>query len=236
MSSPNGHLSVQWEMQTSCGCRLVLEWRESGGPKVSAPQGRGFGTALIEQTVSARGGEISIRYGAGGVTCRIILPVPESDRQIIGLQLATPKNGKALSLLSCPNKDRSLQGKCIIIIEDEPLVAMDLESILTAAGCEVVGSAGTLNRARALIADAESDAALLDVNLCGHRVDELATALTQKNIPFAFITGYGRESLPSGFREAILLKKPFSQEQLVGMVELLLYQAVSVARLRPKTV
>ena len=115
-------------------------------------------------------------------------------------------------------------------------MAMDLQSTLNAAGCEVVGPAGALDKARALIADAECDAALLDVNLSGHRVDELAAALTRKNVAFAFVSGYGRESLPSGFHEAMLLKKPFSQEQLVGMVELLVYQADAIVRLRPKTV
>jgi DNA-binding response OmpR family regulator len=114
------------------------------------------------------------------------------------------------------------------------MVAMDVESTLTAAGCEVVGSAGTIGDAKLLIANAEFDAALVDANLAGHPVDELAAALTQKNVPFAFVTGYGRDGLPRGFREAILLKKPFSQDQLLAVMELLLYQTAAVVSLRPK--
>jgi PAS domain S-box-containing protein len=233
LSSPNGHLGVHWELQTNGGYRLVLEWQESGGPKVSAPKDRGFGSALIDHTLAACGGEVSMRYAAAGVTGRIILPIPEPERP--GQPAATLRTDRTLSLLPRPAEERSLKGKRIAIIEDEPLVAMDLQSTLSTAGCEVIGPAGTLDKARKLIADAEFDAALLDVDLSGHRVDELATALTRKNVPFAFVSGYGREGLPTGFHEAMLLKKPFSQEQLIGMVELLLYQADAIVRLRTKT-
>jgi PAS domain S-box-containing protein len=239
LSSRNGHLSVQWEVKTNGGRHLVLEWRESGGPKVSAPQERGFGTTLIERTLGAHGGQICTRYDAGGVMCRIFLPIPERERHSIGLAPATSKDDRGHSLCSGLDYDRALEGKRVIIFEDEPLLALEAESILTTAGCEVLGVAGTLERARLLISGAESDAALVDVNLCGQRVDELAVALTQKNIPFAFVTGYGRESLPPGFRDAILLKKPFSCEQVLDVLKILFYQTephstAAIVQLRPK--
>ena len=65
-------------------------------------------------------------------------------------------------------------------------------------------------------------------------MDELAAALTKKNIPFAFVTGYGREGVPRGFQDAVLLKKPFSQDQLLAVMELLVYKAAAVVQLRPK--
>lgn len=129
-----------------------------------------------------------------------------------------------------------LKGKRILIIEDEPLVSMDMESSLTAAGCKVIGPAGTLENAKLLVEDSNYDAALVDANLAGHPVDELATVLTQKNCPFAFVTGYGRDALPRGFREAIVLGKPFSQDQLLSIVEVLLYQPADVVQLRQKKV
>jgi hypothetical protein len=61
-------------------------------------------------------------------------------------------------------------------------------------------------------------------------------ALTQKNCPFAFVTGYGREALPHGFREAVVLGKPFGQEHLLAVVEVLLYQGAGVVQLRPKKI
>jgi PAS domain S-box-containing protein len=235
LSVPGGRLSVQWEIRTNGGRSLVLEWKESGVPKVTAPKARGFGSTLIEQTLSVHGGEVSMCYGAEGLTGRITMPLPQEVRPSIRQVAATASIESRTSFLHIQSPQPPLQGKRVILIEDEPLVAMDLESTLTAAGCEVIGSAGTLDKARLLIANAECDAALVDVNLAGHPVDELAAALTQKNVPFAFVTGYGREGTPRGFRDAILLKKPFSQDQLLAVMELLFYQTAGVVQLRPKS-
>jgi len=114
------------------------------------------------------------------------------------------------------------------------LVSMELESDLEAAGCEVIGPAATLAEAQTLVEGADYDAALLDVNLKGQPVDELANLLTKKNRPFAFVTGYGRDALPSGFRGAVVLGKPFSGDQLLATAEVLLYQADRVVQLRHK--
>src|SRR5215510_16028208 len=151
---------------------------------------------------------------------------------VIGTITTSLRNNHA-SLLSL-DVDASLSGKRVIIIEDEPLVSMDVESCLAAAGCEIVGTAGNLAMAKTLSAAAECDAALLDVNLGGHPVDELAATLTRRNIPFAFVTGYGRETLPQGFRDALMVRKPFSQDELVSVVELLVYQTAGVVPLRRK--
>jgi PAS domain S-box-containing protein len=236
LSVPTGRLAVEWEMQTG-GKRndLVLEWKESGGPKVSTPKRRGFGSTLIERTLSAHGGEVSMRYGAEGVTCRITLPLPRQAGPNIGHMDAAPNRDNWLSSLPDPNTGRAVHGRRVIIIEDEPLVAMDLESILMAAGCEVVGSAGTFEKATQLIANTDCDAALIDVNLAGHPVNELAAALTQKNIPFAFATGYGREGLPREFRETAILKKPFTQNQVLALMELLFCRSDTVVPFRAKS-
>jgi PAS domain S-box-containing protein len=233
LSVPEGRLSVTWEMRTNGGRQLALEWKESGGPPVSAPKECGFGSTLIERTMQAHGGKAVTRYGSEGVTCEIALPLQDQAPQDIETQLATPTSEAGVRLLQPPRRGR-LDGKRILVVEDEPLVSMDLESSLSAVGCVVVGPAATLDKARSLIADARCDAALIDGNLGGQPVDALAADLTQKGIPFAFVSGYGREALPAAFREALALKKPFSEEQLFAAVELLLYQADAAIRLRAK--
>jgi PAS domain S-box-containing protein len=234
LSVPTGRLSVTWQVRTNGGCSLLLSWKESNGPKVSAPSAHGFGRTLIEQTVRAHGGEASVEYRTDGLTCEIKLPLPETARP--SMDTAASKIATGPSLLAQPDNRRTLQGKRILVIEDEPLVAMDVESSLTAAGCEVVGPAATLARAKLLIEESDCDAALLDVNLAGQPVDELATLLTRKNRPFAFVTGYGRDALPSGFRGAVVLGKPFGADQLLATVEVLLYQPASVVQFRQKKV
>ena len=218
LSVPIGRLSITWSMQAHGGRELLLDWKETGVPRVNVPTARGFGTTLIERTLESNGGEASIRYDVSGISCEIRLPLPEDLRSAFDDHVAEVRG----AFVAPPKPGSSLAGKRILIIEDEPLVAMDIESELTAAGCEVVGPAGSLKSAKRLIEDAAFDAALVDANLAGHPVDELAAALTKKAIPFAFATGYGREALPLAFREAPLLAKPFTREQLLGIVEVLL--------------
>ena len=84
LSVAGGRLSIQWKMQTNGGRHLVLEWKESGVPTMTTPTERGFGSTLIEQTLSAHGGEVSMRYGADGLTGRITMPLPQEVRPAIG--------------------------------------------------------------------------------------------------------------------------------------------------------
>ena len=231
LSGPDGRLSVTWETRTNDERRLVLEWRETATGKIAMPRERGFGTTLIEQTLKAHGGSASIRYCAEGMSGTFTLPLPEQLQPRLGVAVMAP-TADAAALLRRLDDKQSLAGKRVIIIEDEPLVAMDLESCLTAAGCDVVGSAGTVRDAKNLCAEAVCDAALIDVNLAGQPVDELAATLTKRNIPFAFVTGYGREALPQGFRDTLVVGKPFDETALIATVELLAYQSASVVPLR----
>src|SRR5262249_2567483 len=236
LSVPEGRLLVTWEMRTNGGCSLHLRWKESDGPKVSAPRGHGFGGALIEQTVQSHGGHVSVHYHRDGLTCEIDLPLPAQPRALIDQDIAPSRSTAKPSLPAAPDQRRPLDGKRILVIEDEPLVSMEIESNLANAGCEIVGPAATLDRAKTLVESADYDAALVDVNLKGQSVDELATLLTKKNRPFAFVTGYGRDALPSGVRGAVVLGKPFSADQLLATAEVLLYQPSSIVQLRHKTV
>jgi hypothetical protein len=69
-----------------------------------------------------------------------------------------------------------------------------------------------------IIKTTEFDAAILDVNLQGRRIDDLALELTRRNIPFAFLSGYGRDGLPPGFGQALLISKPFNSAQILDVV------------------
>jgi CheY-like chemotaxis protein len=204
LSVLGGSLSVSWQVQSGGGRSLLLHWVESGGPPVGAPAARGFGTYLVEQSMQAHGGEACICYGADGVTCEIRLPLPQTGRRASsGEAVARPTwiDRSAGEATGQPG----IRGKRILVVEDEPLVAMDIVASLEAAGCDVIGPAGTLAKGRELIASGQLDAALLDANLAGYPVDELAAALTQQKVPFAFVTGYGREALPKAFAHAAVI-------------------------------
>jgi PAS domain S-box-containing protein len=233
LSTPHGRLSLTWSVRRNGTPTLVLDWKESGGPRVSVPKERGFGSTLIERTLSGHGGDVTVRFEPGGVASHIVMPLPQDSLPALGCHAgATVSDTRAFDAAEAERSEPS--GKRIIVIEDEPLVAMDVEAQLQSAGWNVVGMAGTLEQARALIGSTECDAALLDVNLGGKPVDELAAALTRRNIPFAFATGYGRSGLPAGFREGLILNKPFSGAQLQAVVGALLEQAPGVVQLRQK--
>jgi DNA-binding response OmpR family regulator len=88
-------------------------------------------------------------------------------------------------------------------------------------------------RAQSRAREERIDAALVDANLAGSTVEEVAATLARRGVPFAFVTGYGREALPKAFREAILVEKPFTQEQVIAALERLLARPSNVSQLRP---
>ena len=233
LSVPSGRLSVTWEMRSNGGCSLLLSWKESDGPEVSAPRTHGFGRALIDQTVRSHGGRASVHYRRDGLRWEIELPLPAQPQADLSPATASPRLPPAPSSRATPVQ-RGLHGKRILLIEDEPLVSMELEGELAAAGCGVIGPAATLEHARTLVEEGKYDAALVDVNLKGQPVDELAALLTEKNCPFAFVTGYGRDALPEAFRGVAVLAKPFSSAQLLATAEGLLHPSSSVVQLRQK--
>lgn len=108
--------------------------------------------------------------------------------------------------------NQTLSGRNILIVEDEALVAMLLETILEDMGCTPVGPASTVDEGLALIeGGATIDAALLDVNVAGVKIFPIAEALAARSIPFVFSTGYGESGLPDAWRGHPTLQKPFSE-------------------------
>lgn len=108
-----------------------------------------------------------------------------------------------------------LRGKRFLIVEDEPMIALDIVAGLESAGVDVEGPIGSVEDALAAIEDASFDGVLLDANLHGEPAGEIAAALTRRDIPFVFVTGYGRQALPESFGQSAMLTKPFTQDQLL---------------------
>ena len=106
----------------------------------------------------------------------------------------------------------ALTGRRVLIVEDESLVAMLLETILEDMGCEPVGPASNIDDGLALAQDdGRLDAALLDVNVGGRQVFPVAEALRDRGVPFVFSTGYGEGGLPDEWRGLPTLQKPFTE-------------------------
>lgn len=210
LSNPNGTISIRWSVLDNSLC---FDWKERGGPPIKAPIGRGFGTTLIEQTVKGQGGSALRSIEADGIHWEIVLPLASADEAASKAPSRVRTRSPQGSQTSAPSAPAGIKGKKFI--EDEPLIAVNIASLLEHRGARVSGPVATVNDALRMIEESELDGALVDANLRGRSVGDVAAALTQKRIPFLFVTGYDREALPSSLTRAKVLKKPFTEEQLL---------------------
>jgi DNA-binding response OmpR family regulator len=104
----------------------------------------------------------------------------------------------------------------VLVVEDDALVAFDLEVLLKAAGYSVVGPVGRLEEAVAMASEGLFDVALLDIHLRGEEVYPVADILVGRGIPFMFLSGYGEGDLPSRFHGRPLYRKPYSIRSLIA--------------------
>lgn len=118
---------------------------------------------------------------------------------------------------------KSLEGLRLFLVEDEALVAMLLEDMLSDLGCIVVEVAGSLSQALERLddLDARADGAILDVNLGGEQVYPFADALAERKIPFLFATGYGRMGVSARYPTRPVLAKPYGPTELAAALETL---------------
>lgn len=116
---------------------------------------------------------------------------------------------------------KALPNLRVLIVEDEALVSLMIEAMLRDLGHEPAGRAQSVPQALEFLeASSEAmDAALLDVNLAGDFVYPVAQALTDKEIPFAFLTGYGVFGVPPEFSHALVMQKPFSERDVSTAVQ-----------------
>jgi PAS domain S-box-containing protein len=220
LSKAEGRVVVTWGAKND---RLQMQWSERGGPPVKVPSQLGFGSVLIQSTAQSLGGAAKMFCAAGGIQWEIDIPIealqaPTDDRPNTsadhvpqtagGIGIPEPAPGEA--------RAQAFGGKRILVVEDEVLVAMVVIDMLEALGIQPIGPVQSVKQALDAIAGEALDAALLDGNLAGARVDSVAAALTRKGVPFLFVTGYARDSLPAAFRNAPLLSKPFREAELTA--------------------
>lgn len=102
----------------------------------------------------------------------------------------------------------------ILIIEDDPLIALDLQIIAESEGHEVLGPVASLAEARQRLSD-QVDFAFLDIDVLDGKTFEIATRLTQRRIPFAFVSASRRSELPEHLDSVVFIAKPFTEATVV---------------------
>jgi PAS domain S-box-containing protein len=218
LSVETGRVNLRWKSLADGGFELT--WTESGGPTVTPPVRRGFGSTLLEQVTSRElNGETRIDYRPAGVEATLragpAAVVPRPD------QVPDAPSSRVAETLTTSAGPTNLRGARVLIVEDAVLLAMELETGLSDAGAQIIGPAYELDEAMALL-DQSIDAAVLDANLNGHSVTPVAEALSRRNVPFVFATGYGETGgAPGGF-DAPVIRKPYDVTQVAAAVAELL--------------
>ncbi len=103
----------------------------------------------------------------------------------------------------------------VLIVEDDPIIALDFEDVILGFGVTTVRTAGSVARALDMIADRAPEFALLDVSLIREKSFAIAERLDALKIPYIFVTGYGADArIPKAFADKPRLPKPCSSEAL----------------------
>ena len=121
----------------------------------------------------------------------------------------------------------------VLVLEDEPLIAMMMEDWLRELGHEPIGPVGSVSEALVLVESTRLDAALLDVAIAGDTSYDVAERLRADNVPFAFVTGRGSVQGSEEFRNAPLLAKPFDFAAFSERVTGLLAAETAIPRATP---
>ncbi len=105
---------------------------------------------------------------------------------------------------------KPLRDKAVMVVEDEPSIAMALADHLRDLGANVIGPATNVTDALDFIQSVtQLDGAVLDVRLNEQLSYQVADSLTARGVPFVFITGYRAEDIPDRYRHVVLCEKPF---------------------------
>jgi DNA-binding response OmpR family regulator len=123
-----------------------------------------------------------------------------------------------MTTTTMPTDAESLAGFHVLVVEDDYFVAKEMAAVLREHGATVLGPVPDVARGRALLEKSVPDCALLDVNLKGQFVFELAEELIERGVPPIFTTGYDASFLPPPLREAPCLHKPVDMFELVRII------------------
>jgi CheY-like chemotaxis protein len=215
LSCAEGRVAVTWHLTRE---GLHLSWDESRGPPISGPpQRQGFGTRVIATGVERQlRGHVTFDWRPQGLLVRILVP---SEHLV--LEGEDHRRGEELARTSPrpPYEPRArLAHRRILVVEDEALIAVQIEDLLAGQGCAVVGPATGLDSAVALASSERLDAAILDVNLSGATTEPVAARLRQRCVPFIVLTGYATEAVTAAYDGAPVVAKPFEEERLLDIL------------------
>lgn len=211
----DGSLSVRWSVDAEGA--LKFAWTETAvlEAPLRPPERHGFGLRLLDQTISRQlGGAWTTDWTPSGLAFAMTLPLqsPEAEPDTARAAPSPPPARPQPAGIGAHRR--------VLVVEDEPLIALELESCLEDLGFEVSGRCGTLAEAQTL-ADPLPDLAVLDVDLAGRTTFDLGGRLKGSGVQVIFCTGYAGIDLPPALAGVPVLVKPVTRDALAGAIEAL---------------
>ncbi|WHO38902.1 HWE histidine kinase domain-containing protein [Sphingobium sp. AP49] len=215
--SGEGEVHIGWSRDDSGD--LTLVWQEVGGPPVTPPRRKGFGTTIVNRSVPYDlGGKARIDYAVDGVRATFVIPARHVSeaRNLQGSAIQLPKP----TVSSQKAVDPTLIGqKSVLLVEDSLIIALDAEDILNRFGASV-STASTPEAAHDLLDNSRFDFAILDINLGDQTSFGVADRLRELGTSYFFASGYGEQaSLPMEHRSATVVQKPYTTHNIAKAIE-----------------
>ncbi|MEM6621918.1 MAG: HWE histidine kinase domain-containing protein [Pseudomonadota bacterium] len=214
LSVPDGRVDIEIA-EVKDGIQMT--WAERGGPKIETPERAGFGTTLIKNAVPYElGGSSKLTFTPDGLQVSLTLP-----RSI--LEMAKLRRDGDPTIERIKDSDhgarqisQALKDGLTLIVEDNFVIASDLQQDLESYGFQNVEVAATLGIALELLESEMPTFAILDVNLGrGQTSERVAEKLLQHGVPFMFVTGYGEQhTLPPYMARLPRLTKPVTMTEM----------------------
>ncbi|MEM8826373.1 MAG: HWE histidine kinase domain-containing protein, partial [Pseudomonadota bacterium] len=208
LSDSTGHIDVK--LARNGDGDLLVDWRDVGGPKVKPPARKGFGTTIIERSIPFElDGDATIEFPPTGVEAAFRIPA------------SFVVDGEVEASAPVSRKDRNAAAFSgnVLILEDNMIIAMDVEDIVTKHGAQTVDIASRVAEALTLIEEKDFTFAMLDVNLGSETSEAVADELVTRGVPFAFATGYGdAHEIADRFPNAAVLQKPIDEAALMQAI------------------
>jgi light-regulated signal transduction histidine kinase (bacteriophytochrome)/CheY-like chemotaxis protein len=191
---------------------FTFDWTESGGPRVAPPTRRGFGSTVIERSIRHDlQGDAAVAFHPEGLAARFSVPLRYVETRPPHAAATDPAPARVAAQRALPAD--------VLIVEDNMIIALDLEDMLHRLGVASVRCAGTAAEALRLIAAQPPAFALLDVNLGDGTSIPVAEALAAQHCPFVFASGYGEQvAFPAAFATVTRLRKPYAIEDVATVL------------------
>ncbi|WP_336332586.1 HWE histidine kinase domain-containing protein [Pseudomonas putida] len=217
LSRSGGKLSVSWAIDAANAC--AISWRESDGPTVRPPSRSGFGSVLIDRSIPFDlGGTSTVEYHPEGLQGRFMIPGKH-----LSVATASAPASPASPIARADDAFAAPAGLCVLILEDQLVIAVGLEQILNDAQVKEVITASSEDEAMRLLASRKPDAAILDVNLGTGTSISVADELVRQQVPFLFATGYGDNiNIPGHLKQVAVVRKPYDANAILVSLQRLL--------------